>query len=508
VPKIRSQSARVSLTLIAPKFADKADSEAAKLPLASAHQSVQTATFRQIAKTSSLETCAMTAKSDLPLAGDGSKATNRQISLLAINELVPAPDNPRKHDRAQVRIIAKSIDAFGFNAPLLIDKYRKIIAGHARYEAAKLLGLDQVPVIFLDHLTEAQAKAYRLADNQLATRSKWNDDLVAQQLKELSELVLDFDIEAIGFELPELDVRIQSLDDLAEIDGADEFDAPTGPAVSAPGDLWFLESHRLFCGNALESTAYDILMENKRAAAVITDMPYNVPINGHVSGKGKTTHRDFVMAAGELTEPQFIEFVTNGFGFMRAHSTPGALIYAFMDWRHMWEMLSAGRATELQLLNLCVWSKTNAGMGSFYRSQHELIFLYRNGNEPHLNNIQLGKFGRSRSNVWTYPGANGFPRKGTDPPLALHPTVKPIGLVSDAILDCTKRDDIVLDPFIGSGTTILAAERTGRRCFGIEIDPIYVDTAIGRWERLTGRQAQNSQGLTFEQVKLERSACQ
>ena len=450
----------------------------------------------------------MTAKSDLPLAGDGSKATNRQISLLAINELVPAPDNPRKHDRAQVRIIAKSIDAFGFNAPLLIDKYRKIIAGHARYEAAKLLGLDQVPVIFLDHLTEAQAKAYRLADNQLATRSKWNDDLVAQQLKELSELVLDFDIEAIGFELPELDVRIQSLDDLAEIDGAVEFDAPTGPAVSAPGDLWFLESHRLFCGNALESTAYDILMENEKAAAAITDMPYNVPIDGHATGNGKTKHREFLMGSGELTDLQFTELVTTGLRFLGAHTTPGALIYTFMDWRHAWNMLSAGRAVDLSLLNLCVWSKTNAGMGSFYRSQHELVFVFRNGNESHLNNIQLGRFGRSRTNVWTYPGVNGFGRKGTEDLLALHPTVKPIALVADAILDCTKRGDIVLDPFIGSGTSILAAERTGRRCFGIEIDPIYVDTAVARWERLTGRKALNSRGLTFEQVKLERSAGQ
>jgi DNA modification methylase len=437
-----------------------------------------------------------------------SKSPSRQISLLAISELIPAPDNPRKHDRTQVGIIAKSIRAFGFNAPLLIDKYRKIIAGHARYEAAKLLGLDQVPVIFLDHLTEAQAKAYRLADNQLASRSRWDDDLVAAQLKELSELVLDFDIEAIGFELPELDLRIQSLDDPDVADNADEFDAATGPAVSVPGDLWLLGSHRLHCANALESTAYAILMENEKAAAAITDMPYNVPIDGHVSGKGRTKHREFAMATGELTEPQFTEFLTRGFGLMRAHASPGALIYSFMDWRHMWELLSAGRAAELQLLNLVVWSKTNAGMGSLYRSQHELVFVFRNGKQAHLNNVQLGRFGRSRTNIWTYAGANGFLRKGAEDLLALHPTVKPVALVADAILDCTKRNDIVLDPFIGSGTSILAAERTGRRCFGIEIDPIYVDTAIGRWERLTGQKAQNSQGLTFEQVKLERTAGQ
>jgi DNA modification methylase len=446
--------------------------------------------------------------SDVTSRSDRSKATDRQISFLAIGELVPAPDNPRKHDRAQVRIIAKSIEAFGFNAPILIDRNRQIVAGHGRYEAAKLLGLAQVPVVFLDHLSEAQAKAYRLADNKLSDRSRWNDAMVAAQLKELSELVLDFDIEAIGFELPELDVRIQSLDDPDVADKADEFDSATGPAVSALGDLWLMDSHRLFCGTALDSTSYSALMNGEKAAAVVTDQPYNVKINGNVCGSGRITHREFAMASGEMTEAEFTDFLATGFKLVRAHTLPGALIYACMDWRHMWEMLTAGRAAELQLLNLCVWSKTNAGMGTLYRSQHELVFVFRNGEAAHLNNVQLGRFGRSRTNVWTYPGANGFPRKSTENPLTFHPTVKPIALVSDAILDCTKRGDVVLDPFLGSGTSILAAERTGRRCFGIEIDPIYVDTAIARWERLTGKKALNGQGLTFEQVKLERSVGQ
>lgn len=445
---------------------------------------------------------------DVTPGSESSKATNRQISHLAIGELIPAPQNARIHTRAQVRAIARSIEAFGFNAPILIDRNRQIVAGHGRFEAAKMLGLPQVPVVFLDHLTEVQAKAYRLADNKLTDRSNWDDAKVAAQLKELSELVLDFDLTDTGFEIPEIDVRIQSLDDPDEADAADEFEAATGPAVSIPGDVWLLGSHRLYCANALESTAYAILMENEKAAAAITDMPYNVPIGGHVSGNGKTKHREFVMGAGELTDSQFTELLTTGLRFLGAHTTPGALIYTFMDWRHAWNMLSAGRAVDLSLLNLCVWSKTNAGMGSLYRSQHELVFVFRNGSEAHLNNVQLGRFGRSRTNVWTYPGANGFARKGTEDLLALHPTVKPIALVADAILDCTKRDDIVVDPFIGSGTTILAAERTGRRCFGIEIDPIYVDTAIARWERLTGKKAVNSQGLTFEQVKLERSAGQ
>jgi DNA modification methylase len=412
--------------------------------------------------------------------------------------------NPRKHSRAQIRAIARSIEAFGFNAPILLDRSRQIIAGHGRYEAAKLSGHTQVPVIFLDHLTETQAKAYMLADNKLTDRSGWDDAKAAVQLKELSDLVLDFDIEAIGFELPELDLRIQSLDASDATDRADEFEAATGPAVSMAGDLWLLGPHRLYCGNALDISAYVTLMETEKAAAVFTDPPYNVKIDGHVSGNGSITHREFAMASGEMTPPEFTEFLTASLKLVCAHCTPGALVFACIDWRHMGEMLTAGHASECELPNLCVWAKTNGGMGSLYRSRHELVFVFRNGKEAHLNNVQLGRHGRNRTNVWNYPGFNSFARKGSKDAPAFHPTVKPIALVADAILDSTKRNDIVLDPYIGSGTTILAAERTGRRCFGIEIDGRYVDTAIARWERLTGRTAQHVQGQTFAEVKLER----
>jgi DNA modification methylase len=439
------------------------------------------------------------------VGGSKTKPPLRQISFLAIADLTPAPHNPRKHSRAQIRAIARSIEAFGFNAPILVDRSRQIIAGHGRYEAAKLSGHTQVPVIFLDHLTETQAKAYMLADNKLTDRSSWDDGKVAVQLKELSDLALDFDIEAIGFELPEIDFRIQSLDTSDAADNADEFEAATGPAVSMAGDLWLLGPHRLCCGNALEATPYATLMEVEKAAAVFTDPPYNVKIDGHVSGNGSIAHREFAMASGEMTEEEFTDFLTASMKAICAHTTPGALIFACMDWRHMGEILAAGRTLGCELLNLCVWAKSNGGMGSLYRSRHELVFVFKNGSEAHLNNVQLGRFGRNRTNVWNYPGFNGFARKGSEDALALHPTVKPIALVADAILDSTKRNDIVLDPYIGSGTTILAAERTGRRCFGIEIDGRYVDTAIQRWERLTGRKAQNAQGQTFAQVKLERA---
>jgi DNA modification methylase len=443
-------------------------------------------------------------KASAPVPTTTGLVTRRQISFVAVADLTPQADNPRKHGRAQIRAIAKSIDAFGFNTPILIDGNGKIIAGHGRYEAAKLLGCTHVPVIFLDHLTETQATAFRLADNKLSDRSTWDDAKVAVQLKELSELVLDFDIEAIGFELPEIDFRIQSLDSPDTADNADEFNVVTGPAVSVAGDLWQLGPHRLCCGNSLDPSAYIALMQTEKAAAVFTDPPYNVKIDGHVCGSGSITHREFAMASGEMTEEQFTDFLSASLTSLCAHSKPGALIYACMDWRHMGEMLAAGRSSRCDFLNLCVWAKTNGGMGSFYRSGHEFVFVFRNGKEAHLNNIQLGRFGRNRSNVWHYPGVNGFARKGSENALEFHPTVKPIALVSDAILDSTNRNDIVLDSYIGSGTTILAAERTGRRCFGIEIDPIYVDTAIKRWERMTGRKAQNAQGQPFAQVKLDR----
>ena len=403
-----------------------------------------------------------------------------------------------------MRAIARSIQAFGFNAPILIDKNRKIIAGHGRYEAAIYLGLAQVPVICLEHLTEAQARAYMLADNKLTDRSTWDDGKLAVHLKELSELAGDFDIESIGFELPEMDFQIQSLDAPEVADDADQFDEVEGEGVSVVGDLWLLGEHRLYCGNALDSESYASLLDGEKAAGVVTDSPFNVKIDGHVSGNGARKHREFAMASGEMSESDFTKFLTQAFEVLSGNLVPGAISYCAMDWRHMSEILAASRAVGWDFLNLCVWVKSNGGMGSFYRSRHELFFVFRNGKATHVNNVQLGRFGRNRQNVWNYPGANAFKRKGQADSLDLHPTVKPVALVADAMLDSTKRGDIVLDPFVGSGTVFIAAERTGRRGYGLEIDGRYVDTAIARWERFTGRKAQNTEGQTFAQVKLER----
>ena len=301
-------------------------------------------------------------------------------------------------------------------------------------------------------------------------------------------------------------MRIQSLDPTDNADRADEFSNAVGPAVSLPGDLWLLGKHRVYCGSALDPLAYELLMEKERASGVFTDPPYKVEIDGNVCGSGAVKHREFAMASGEMTREEFARFLGGAFDHVRAHASPGAIIYACMDWRHMAEMLAAGDAAKLELLNLCVWVKTNGGMGSLYRSRHELVFVFRNGGEAHRNNVQLGRFGRNRTNVWNYPGANIFKRNGRKSDLDLHPTVKPIAMVADAILDSTNLDDPILDPFLGSGTTLLAAERTHRRCHGVELDPLYVDTAIMRWERLTQQQARLSSGQSFADVKSERSA--
>jgi hypothetical protein len=301
---------------------------------------------------------------------------------VAISDLRPDPRNPRKHSREQIRAIARSIESFGFNAPVLVNKEGQIIAGHGRYEAAKVLGYPKIPVIRLDHLNEAQSRAYMLADNKLTDRSSWEDATLAVHLKELSELALEFEIEATGFEPPEIDFRIQSLEEADIGEKADEFQLASGPAVSAQGGLWFLGDHRVYCGSALDTNAYKNLFEgeDRRATAVFTDPPYNVAIDGHATGNGRITHREFPMASGEMSETEFTDFLKGSFTHIAARGIAGALIYVCMDWRHMMELHSAGQAAEWDLVNLCVWAKSNGGMGSLYRSRHELIFVFRNGN--------------------------------------------------------------------------------------------------------------------------------
>ncbi len=425
-----------------------------------------------------------------------------------IRDLKPDPTNPRRHSKKQVRQIARSIETFGFNVPVLVDAELKVIAGHGRLLAYRELGWSDVPTLRLDHLTTAQARAFMIADNRLSEIASWDDRLLAEQLRDLSLLGLDFSLEITGFEVAEIDLRIASLDDPPDTaaDPADAVpDVAAGPAVSKPGDLWLLGRHRVLCGNALDIAALRGLMGEERAVMVFTDPPYNVPIDGHASGLGSIRHRSFAMAAGEMSPPAFAVFLATSLRHLAAFSAGGALLYTCIDWRHIGELLAASHEADARMQNVCVWVKDNAGMGSLYRSQHELILVFKTGRGRHRNNVQLGRFGRNRSNVWHYPGVNSFSRKTEEGNLlALHPTVKPVALVADAILDCTKRGDIVLDGFLGSGTTLIAAERSGRRCYGLELDPGYVDTIIRRWQALTGGIARHAaSGRSFDDLARE-----
>jgi hypothetical protein len=445
-----------------------------------------------------------------PNAGPNSLNTTPVIVYRKIADLKLDPGNPRLHRERQIKQIARSIKAFGFNVPVLVNKNLRVIAGHGRIMACQNLGWTEVPTILLDHLTEAQACAFMIADNRLTEIAVWDDRLLAEQLQQLSLLELDFSLELTGFEIGEIDLRIESLNQSNDSndDRADRLpERREVPAVSEPGDLWLLAEHRLYCGNALERDSYAALMDGRKATVVISDVPFNVRIAGNVS-LGAIKRREFPMASGEMSEAEFSGFLTSCCALFAQHSLPGSLHYLFIDWRHLPEMLSAGRRVYAEFKNLCVWAKDAAGMGSFYRSQHELICVFKHGRERHRNNVQLGQFGRNRTNLWSYPCPRSFARTSEEEGnlAALHPTVKPVALIADAIMDCTSRGDIVLDGFLGSGTTIIAAERTGRRCYGMELDPLYVDVIVRRWQDFTRSPARHAhRRKTFDQIQTERA---
>lgn len=413
--------------------------------------------------------------------------TLSHIVFKPVDQLKPYPNNPRKHSKAQIRQISESIEAFGFTNPVLVDAEGIILAGHGRVEAAKLLKLESVPTLRIDHLSDAQKKAYIIADNRLAEKSGWDNEILAIELQTLVEMDTSFDITVTGFEMAEIDFKIQSLDE-ADPDGDDDLPAVPVEPITKPGDLWVLGNHRLFCGNALKPESYERLLGGELAQMVITDPPYNVPIEGHVSGLGKVKHGEFAMASGEMSESQFISFLTIACAQMAGHSTNGSMHFIFMDWRHIAELLAAGKTSFSELKNICIWNKDNGGMGSLYRSKHEMVAVFKHGTEPHINNVALGKHGRYRTNVWNYRGVNTL-RNGREDELAMHPTVKPVRMLADAILDCSNPKGLILDPFGGSGSTLLAAERTGRCARLIELEPKYVDVTIARWEKATGLKA-------------------
>jgi DNA modification methylase len=428
--------------------------------------------------------------------------TELTVAQLPVGSLKPYDRNARTHSAKQIAQIAASIKAFGFNNPVLVDKDGGIIAGHGRVAAARKLGLATVPCVRLDHLTDAQKRAYILADNRLAEKAGWDPEILKIELQHLTSLGLDFDVTVTGFEIGEIDVL---LGNEPEPDAADAVPAPeAGPAVTRAGDVWQIGRHRLACGDATDPATYGRLLAGDRAQMVFTDPPYNVEIDGHVCGLGDVKHREFAMASGEMSPAEFTAFLARVFANLAGHAADGAIHFVCMDWRHMGEVMAAAAPAYSELKNLCVWAKSNGGMGSLYRSQHELVFVYKSGRGAHINNVALGAHGRYRTNVWSYPGINGF-GASRDAELAMHPTVKPVALVADAILDCSRRKGLVLDAFAGSGTTLVAAERAGRRGFGIELDPLYCDVAVRRLAQIAGLEAVHAQsGRTFEEIAAER----
>jgi DNA modification methylase len=442
-------------------------------------------------------------KQSSPKQSAGTTASLSNLVERSPGDLKPWPGNPRTHNAKQLTKLKASIQKFGFTVPVLVDETGSILSGHGRVQAALELGLSAIPVRIISGLTEAQKRAYVIADNKLAQLSGWDNDLLKQEFQLLGES--DLEIELTGFSTAEIDILFEDGSEPASSDPDDAMPEVLPPAaVSQPGDLWVLGNHRLLCGSALEAESYAPLMDGSQAQMVISDPPYNVPINGHVSGGGKVRHREFAMASGDMSAKSFTTFLNQAFMLAETASIKGAIHFYFMDWRHLREIQDAAQPVFGGPRQLCIWVKDNGGMGSFYRSQHELVLVFKKGDEPHINNFELGQHGRYRTNVWEYPGVNTFSGKGHEL-LALHPTVKPVSLVADAIRDCSHRKGIVLDPFAGSGTILMAAERAGRYARAIELDPLYVDVAVLRWQKLTGQEAKlASSGQSWSEVREER----
>jgi DNA modification methylase len=430
-------------------------------------------------------------------------ATRQRIDRrLSIQEIKANLRNARTHSKAQIRQIAESIKAFGFGAPVLVDETFTLICGYGRLKAAERLNIAEIPAVQLLGLSEAQRRGLALADNKIADNAGWDRARLAIELPDLTELLIkeNLDISVTGFSPAEIDqLQVDFEEDSADPGDAIDRGWQTGPVVSQQGILWVLDQHRLLCGDARSESDLDRLVGPSRVAMAFLDVPYNVRVRS-IGGRGRVKHAEFAFASGEMTPPEYVEFLGDALGNATRVSRDGAVHFVCCDWRHVTEIMEAGRLAYGETLNIAVWVKSNAGQGSFYRSQHEFVVVFRAGDAAHLNNVELGRHGRSRSNVWNYRGVNTF-GAGRLEQLRSHPTAKPIALVADAMRDCTRRRDIVLDTFSGSGTTIMAAERIGRRAYAMDIEPRYVDVAVRRWQAFTGKDAVNAEsGQTFDQL--------
>jgi DNA modification methylase len=441
-----------------------------------------------------------------PTNGDALRHDLKAVPV-RIGDLKPPPGNQtRRHPKRQIDTLATSLGQYGQVLPILVDAKLRVIAGWAVVAAAAQIGLDHVLAVTITDLSEAQLRMLRLMLNRVTEEASWDVEALRLELSELLTIDPQIDLQLTGFSMGELDVAASDSEDWE-----DDLPAPDAePPITKPGDLWALgDEHRILCADARNDESYRRLLDDELADMAFADAPYNQRIDGHVSGKGRITHAEFAMASGEMSTTEFEAFLATSFALLASFTRDGAIHFLCMDWRGIGPLLAAATPIYTEMKNVCVWAKTNAGMGSLYRSAHELVFVFKKGRAPHVNNVQLGRNGRNRSNVWSYPSQNTWTNSAKGK-LSLHPTVKPVALVADAIRDCTNEHDIVLDPFGGAGTTLIAAERTRRRARLIEIDPSYVDVTIRRWQHLTGKAAVHAEtGVPFGQTspaKLERAS--
>jgi DNA modification methylase len=412
--------------------------------------------------------------------------SNEWLSI-SIDSIKPYDRQLRRHDRQKINKLKKLIRHFGQIIPVIVDANRTVIDGHCVLQVMRELGSGDIAVIEVSGRSDPEIKALRLALNRLTADAAWDNQQLRAEFEHL--ISLSFDLDLTAFDTAEIDhVLDLDLPTANVVEDEEQIPVVQAQAVSKLGDIWICGDHRIGCGNANDGDFVGRVRDGTLANVSFVDPPYNVPISGFVSGKGRNQHREFVQGTGEMSPEQFTTFLVASLKVLQTSSSPQALIYACMDWRHVHELISAGRQCALELYNICVWAKTNAGMGSLYRNQHELICVFKAGTETPVNNVELGRHGRNRSNLWTYRGFNSF---GCDreESLATHPTVKPVAMVADALRDVTKRGGTVLDTFLGSGSTLIAAEETGRRCLGTELDPLYVDVTVRRWQTHVHRDA-------------------
>ena len=432
---------------------------------------------------------------------DKLKVKHPHSAMVPIGSLRTNPDNAKDHGAKQVRQIASSMDRFGFLAPIITDDNHMIVAGHGRYLAAKLLGLKEVPIVRARFLTPEDRAAYALADNKLAELSPWKDGVLAKELNAL--VAKNYDLGVTGFSLADLDFSLPG-EVVPEVAESVELPEPGAAAVSRVGDIWLAGAHRLYNGDSQRPESFEAALDNELARLVCSDPPYGVKVRHNVSTKASA--REFVMMSGEQTTPELIAFFRAAFRNCARFSHAGSIHYHFIDWRNFRHMLDAADGVYEEFKQLIVWVKPAGALGAFYRSRHELACVFKSGRGKHINNFGMGETGRYRTNVVEHPGCSTF-SKTRKRDLADHVSVKPTAMIAEFLLDCSNPGDVVLDPFCGSGTLLLAAAKVGRRGVGIELDPIYVDTALRRLRDATGLIATLAgDGRTFDEIAAERLA--